>query len=166
MPSQEPAGRAGAAPPPNADERLDDTGLHTEVLLAFSIGARRRFPGALVQVSEARRPCRQPPLEVASVRPSQHALPPHSGAATFRTAYQHASSRAPLSPRVHESDETTVRPVRGEVSRAPARVPECTTQQESCQLLHTHVISSPRQCGARRDARDARVLPYPRADCG
>jgi hypothetical protein len=54
--------------------------------------------------------------------------------------------------------ESPNRPVRGKASGAPARVPECTTQQESCQLLHTHVTTSPRRCGATRDA-DARVLP-------
>jgi hypothetical protein len=92
------------------------------------------------------------------------ACPPTSGAATFRTIDQHASSRAPLSSRVHERDETTVGPVRGAVSRAPARVPECTIQQESCQLLDTHMTSPHAGAGARRDARDARVLPF--SPCG
>jgi hypothetical protein len=82
--------------------------------------------------------------------------PSYSGAATCRTVL---SARllpgSSPTPRVHESDETTVRPMRGEAPGAPARVPECTTQQESCQLLHTHVTASPRRCWrhARRQGR-------------
>ena len=94
--------------------------------------------------------------------------PSYSGAATCRTAL---SARllpgSSPTPRVHESDETTVRPMRGEAPEAPARVSECTTQQESCQLLHTHVTASPRRCWrhARRQGRP-RPTSSPWRDCG
>ena len=120
-------------------------------------------------VSEARRPCRRPPLVVASVKPSHHDVPfSYSGAATCRTAL---SARllpgSSPTPSVQESDETTVRPMRGEAPGAPARVPECTTQQESCQLLHTPVTASPRRCWrhARRQGRP-RPTSIPWRDCG
>ncbi len=71
-----------------------------------------------------------------------------------------------LTPRVHEHDETTVQPVRGEAPGAPARVPACTTSKShasSCVRLSPPLRAG---AGATRDARDARLLPHPLVDCG